>query len=248
MSEGQRTRTLDDSTRASDPGQIAVCHEKLRKLRPDLYGFSGFCKSLLGMLSGEGPDRVYIEEQLRCGDSRAAVVMSTAPLLVAAYTDELDCVAILRFPGELVQQYRLAIGMKLLTVNCYRRTAAYDADLICGPNMIQNWTGFHPLIADFLTDDHVRLTARKRGIPETEWRRAFAMGKQYIEPPSDGVPRRPTSLRIHPGRRPVGNMTTGQAERWRSSFSKRRLSKTLIQPHRPHTRVSFPTQTRTADR
>ena len=38
-------------------------------------------------------------EHLEHGDSRAAIVISTDPeLLIAAYTDELDCIAMLRLP------------------------------------------------------------------------------------------------------------------------------------------------------
>ena len=53
------------------------------------------------------PQRTYLKEQLLHGDSRAAVVVSVDPLLlVAAYTDELDCVALLRFPdSEFVEEY-----------------------------------------------------------------------------------------------------------------------------------------------
>jgi len=40
-----------------------------------------------------------ISNHLKMGDSRAAVVISIHPkLVIAAYTDELDCVAMLQFP------------------------------------------------------------------------------------------------------------------------------------------------------
>ena len=60
-----------------------------------------------------------IAEHLEHGDSRAAIVVSTDPeLLIAAYTDELDCVAMLRLPKEpLVSKYSLLRGSRLLTVN-----------------------------------------------------------------------------------------------------------------------------------
>src|SRR5262249_13829871 len=106
MAPKQTTRTLDDSTSASDPGGVSVSHKKLRLLRPDLYGLRGLVHRVRSGLGYGFPQRVYIEEQLQHGDSRAAVVVLTKPLLVAAYTDELDCVALLRFPEYLVEDYR----------------------------------------------------------------------------------------------------------------------------------------------
>jgi len=181
MSTGNRTRTLDDTTSASDPGQIRLSHEKLRVLRPDLYGIGGIWNSILAFFRVGWPQRIYIEEQLQCGDSRAAVVVSITPLLVAAYTDELDCIAMLRFPEEFVHRYRLSVGTRLLTVNCYGDSPNYDPDLLLGPRLIQRWTGFHPVIADFLTDDYDRVESRKKEITEDEWQRADTMGMEYLK-------------------------------------------------------------------
>ena len=179
MSSGNRTKTLDDSTYATDPGQIRLSHNKLRVLRPDLYGLRGLWQSCLAYFRLRWPQRTYVAEQLQCGDSRAAVVISTAPLLVAAYTDELDCIAMLRFPDEFVDHYHLQKGTRLLTVNCYGSLPDYDPDLILGPKRIERWTGFHPVIADFLTDDVDRVEARKKQITEDEWQRTLDMGTEY---------------------------------------------------------------------
>ena len=181
MSAGNQTRTLDDTTAASDPGQIRLSQTKLRVLRPDLYGIGGIWKSALAFFRLGVAQRIYIKKQLRCGDSRAAIVVSTTPLLIASYTDELDCVAMLSFPDDFVQQYRLAIGTRLLTVNFYGKSPNYDRDLILGPKLIERWSGFHPVIAEFLSDDFDRITARKKEITEDEWQRAQTMGTEYIK-------------------------------------------------------------------
>src|SRR5580698_1215941 len=110
----EKTRTLNDSTFASDPGRIRISHPKLQQLRPDLFGMAGSFKALLGNLRLAFPERVYLGEQLQNGDSRAAVCVSTNPLLIAAYSDELDCVAMLRFPEFLIGEYSLAVGARLL--------------------------------------------------------------------------------------------------------------------------------------
>ena len=178
---GRRTRTLDDTTVASDPGQIRLSHDKLRVLRPDLYGVRGVGNSILAFLRGRPPQRIYIREQLQCGDSRAAVVVWVTPLLIAAYTDELDCIAMLRFPEGFADNYRLSRASRLLTVNCYGKSRGYAPDLILGQRLTRRWTGFHPLIADFLTDDCDRVEARKREITEDEWQRRYKMGREYME-------------------------------------------------------------------
>lgn len=180
VSDGSPTKTLDDDTFASDPGEIVLSHRKLRVLRPDLYGLRGAWQSLLARLGVGFPQRVYVAEQLQAGDSRAAVVVSTDPLLIAAYTDELDCVAMLRFPQDFVHQYGLSDGTRLLTVNCYGDEPGTQPDLIPGPDDAEQWTGFHPVIAEFVTDDLARVEARKSEIEEAEWQKAHTMGKTYL--------------------------------------------------------------------
>ena len=178
----KRSRFINDKTAASDPGRLSLSHEKLRVLRPDLYGLSRIWRIFRRLILRRGwAQRDYIEEHLHSGDSRAAVVVSLYPLLVAAYTDELDCVAILSFPQEFVQAYRLSMGTRLLTVNTYKRDLPRDPDLIPGPNMIERWTGFHPIIAEFVSDDLDRINTRKRQITDNEWQRTLAMGRQYLE-------------------------------------------------------------------
>lgn len=176
MSEPVRTRTLDDTTRASDPGRVRLSHAKLKLLRPDLFGFRAWLRRLTSGFS----QLTYIEEQLQHGDSRAAVVVDADPLLVAAYTDELDCIAMLRFPAEVRAAYGLAVGSRLLTVNTYGRESAYGKDLIPGPNRFDRWACFHPIIAEFVSDDLSRIEARKAQIPEAEWERAAGLGAEYL--------------------------------------------------------------------
>ncbi len=178
MAKGVRTRTLDNTTSASDAGQIKLARAKLKLLRPDLFGFRAALRRL--RFSSSFPQLTYIREHLQMGDSRAAVVVSTSPLLVAAYTDELDCVAVLRFPDEFRTAYGLARGTRLLTVNTYKRGKAYDHDLILGPNYIPRWVGFHPIIAEFVSNDLSRIEARKAEIAEDEWSRAKSMGAAYL--------------------------------------------------------------------
>lgn len=172
------TWTRDESSTASDPAGLTLSDEKLRVLRPDLYRPLQRLRECVGLVY---PQRIYLQEQLQHSDSRAAVVLSVSPLLVAAYTDEMDCVAVLEFPDELSAEYRLREGSRLLTVNSYGHRDALQRDLIPGPNHTGRFTMLNPLIADFVTDDVERLTSRKEQISADEWQRAYRMGRAYLK-------------------------------------------------------------------
>ena len=175
-----RTRTLDDSTRATHPGAIPLSDDKLRRMLPELFGIRGLWRRLRTRRGDAFDDYTYIKEQLLYGDSRAAVVVTVDPLLVAAYSTDLDCVAMLRFPQRFVSSHTLHPGSRLLTVNTYGRGRRYQADLIIGEGCSGNWTRFHPLIADFLTDDVAMLALKKEEIPEDEWQLTTTLGEEYL--------------------------------------------------------------------
>jgi hypothetical protein len=171
-SSREPTRHHDDSTYASDPIPVRVADERLRMFCPHLFGWSGRKAENRRL-------REIIVEHMRFGDSRAAVVVSTEPLLIAAYTDELDCVAILRFvPGPPIPE--LAVGYRLVTVNTYKRGTRLDGDLFPGPLRIDRWVGFYPIIADFICANQDVIDYRKAEIGEEEWERTFSFGVQYV--------------------------------------------------------------------
>ena len=176
-------KSIEANSSASAPGGIPLCRDHLRHLRPDFFGLQGYFLRVGARYMDEPIERDRIERNLRGGDSRAAVVISTSPLLIAAYTDELDCVAMLRFKDSLnlVDQFGLTVGSQLLSVNYYSRSPAADQDLFPGPLDTGSWTGFEPIIADFLTTDLDQLANRKQTIPVGEWERAEEMGKEYVE-------------------------------------------------------------------
>ena len=171
------TRTLDDNTVASHPGRVRLSPAKLKRLQPEFYSFLStwiFRRRRSEWLT-------HLEEHLFYGDSRAAVVISTAPLLIAAYTDEIDCVALLRFQDHFVADYGLEVGSRLIAVNLYTYMEnTYEKDLTPGPGASGNYQNFSPLIADFLTDNLDRLAERKAEISETEWRRTKNLGSSYL--------------------------------------------------------------------
>ena len=66
------------------------------------------------------------------GDTRAAVVLSTDPLLIGQYSDELDAVLVLAFPDWVAGQYDLKPGKKLVSSTMYWRQH-HAGDILCGP-------------------------------------------------------------------------------------------------------------------
>lgn len=156
---------------ASDPSGLRLSRRKLREFHPELTK---------DFLKFEEEQAVrHLMEHLTHGDCRAAVVILTVPLLVAAYTDELDCVAMVRFPIEMAGEYKLRKGSRLLSVNMYSKHEE-GTDLIPGPENLGRWSNFAPIIADFFSDDEARIMFRKRQIEEAEWERCRQLGKEYV--------------------------------------------------------------------
>ena len=175
---------LDLSSWASDPGNVRLSLRKLKRLCPEMYGLGGLIWTAYFMAVHQDIPSWNIATILKNGDSRAAVVVRTSPLLVAAYTDELDCVSVLKFDDSLTDEYGLSVGSRLLTINIYTpRTLGLFVrkDLLPGPYDSKQFGNFQPFIADFLSDDDDRIMERKSNISEEEWMRALELGQQYLE-------------------------------------------------------------------
>ena len=186
---------------ASDPGGIRLSSAKLRNLHPELFSQSTDAALRTGWLE-------LFADQLENGDSRAAVVVDADDGIVAAYADELDCVALLKFKPEIVKSHGWQSGTRLLTVNTYRpKTDGMASDLAVGPKQRGIFGNFRPLIADILTNDLARVEERKATISEDEWLRASSLGKQIHAAgnvkPRDGRPLRcdtPVKVENHASR------------------------------------------------
>lgn len=190
-----RPEDSNETSWASFPGNLQLSYKKLAILDPEGFPEPGKWRLFRKPLPPEIQKfQVRCREQLKLGDSRAAMVMSLNPLLVAAYTDELDCIAMLRFRNDFVQEYHLALGTRLLTINRYRSGDTPVGDLENGPNATFQYDNFWPFIAEFYSDDLQKIEERKRQIHEDEWRRTQELGERYLkEKPGKfrgGAPRR----------------------------------------------------------
>ncbi|MBS1795338.1 MAG: hypothetical protein JSS81_15890 [Acidobacteria bacterium] len=186
----------DPNSRASDPGLVLLSEVKLFEIQPELYSLA-LWQNISPLLRCGNHDlraeyRAKFAEHLHYGDSRAALVVDAANAVAAAYTDELDCVVLLRFDPFLVRRYGWQNGTRLLTVNTYsRKKYGIAPDLTIGPNYLGRYGNFHPLIADLLTDERRPLNERKKQIAEEEWARTAEFARQALAkriPPRDGRP------------------------------------------------------------
>ncbi|MHB9108076.1 MAG: hypothetical protein ACYDCO_13540 [Armatimonadota bacterium] len=171
------SRYHDDSTCASDPGGVHLTLNKLKSFQAELDFLDRICMRFL-----LPPAR--LDEHLQLGDSRAALVMRVVPdILVAAYSDELDCVAMLKFPQFVKRFFTIKQGTRLLTVNTYFWGTEVVQDLRAGPQYLHRYRNFYPIIAEFLSNNITRIEERKRKIAEDEWERTEELAWQVLAMP-----------------------------------------------------------------
>ena len=164
----------DDNSYASDPGGVSLSRSKLMAFKKELPFF-------MRLFSRIRHPEGLLAEHLRLGDSRAAMVMPTSgKLVIAAYTDELDCVALLAFPDRVAHQYKLNPGDRLLTVNTYSRGSNVVPDLEHGEYSHRRYNNFFPLIAEFLSEDSLSIEHRKAQISEDEWVATYVKGEEKL--------------------------------------------------------------------
>lgn len=120
-----------------------------------------------------------IKEHILHGDSQPAIVISKNPLLVAAYSEDIDCVVILKFPDKFLETYKLEQGSRLLAVNTYLYIEDYQKDLIPGPNNDNTWRGVSPIIVDFISDDIDTIESKKDQIEKSLWSYVYNLGLEY---------------------------------------------------------------------
>lgn len=156
--------------------EINLSMEKLRVLREDLFIEKPFYKAVYNKFK-----ILQLRRILKSGFPQPAIVVSLKPFLVAAYSDDLDCVTILSFPEELIEDYNLTMGSKLLTLNTYIRGNEYDDDIMPGENPKGIWVGFTPNIAEFLSEDTEAIEAKKANISDEYWGRVYELGLSYLD-------------------------------------------------------------------
>ena len=132
--------------------------------------------------SGRFYSDMQIENVMRAllyGDTQPAMVVSTEPLLIAAYSDEMDAVIMLRFPSELVEQYELTPGARLTTSSVYFSGERVAADIFVGERYLRRWVDFMPIVQLFLGKGDEKIRAKTALFGEDIWSRVAEMAEAY---------------------------------------------------------------------
>lgn len=169
MHDGKYT---DSNTYASCPGRLNLAKEKWNDIEK-IYNL-GFIKRI--KLNSQ---RGRIQEYIRFGDTQPAIVISIRPLLITAFSDEMDAVVMLKFPDEYANKYRLKKYDRLITVNTYSYNKIYH-DIFIGKNYLNRYGDFNPNIGEFLSSENEKIEQHKKNIPESIWRYVQCLGDDYI--------------------------------------------------------------------
>ena len=115
------------------------------------------------------------------GDIQPAVVVSTDPFMIAAFSDEFDAVVMLDFPKELAEQYNLSKGTRLVTSNVYLENADNHiaSDIFPGPGRSRNYAEFIPVVQLFLCSDDDKAMACTTLFKEEHWRYVESLAAEY---------------------------------------------------------------------
>jgi len=161
---------------ASNPALVPLSERRLRRLQPQLFDVARWPQE------AQRVDRIDdLRKTLARGDAHAAVVVDAVGGVVAAYTDELDCVVMLKFGPALASRYGWQDGTRLLAAMTYApRWKGVASDLLPGPGDTARWGNACPLIADLLTEDRAALATSKQTIDEAEWTRALNLGRRMV--------------------------------------------------------------------
>ena len=196
-------RRRENFTASTHPARLKLSRRLLQNVEPEFQGARLRYWQEQDRQNGTSRIEGTLESlaiHLDRGDARAALVAAVSPeLLVAAYTDELDCVVMLRFPQDLVELYDLEVGTPLITCNFYQKTDYGVAlDLTPGSEARQRWDTFYPLIGSFLSSDDDRLVQLEQEISDKEWDRTQELADDWFKrfdegdawPARDGSPLR----------------------------------------------------------
>lgn len=176
-----KIKTLDKSTYSTCPGGLTLSNRKLKELRPELYGLLGLICRIKDKRDFGFTQIRRIKEHIYFGDSQPAIVLSIDPLIIAAYSEDLDCIIPIKFPKIYAKKYKLKEKSRVLTINTYVRTENPDKDIILGKNHSGLWGGIFPIIAEFVSDDKYIIKAKKKEFTEDLWGHVYKLGLEYRE-------------------------------------------------------------------
>lgn len=120
-----------------------------------------------------------VSKILKFGDTQPAVVVSTNPLLIAAYSDEMDAVIMLKFPTELAAQYDLAAGSRLTTSNSYLKGDKCADDIFPGTEFSCNYADFTPIVQLFIGKKDEKIKGKVDLFDASTWEKVKCKADEY---------------------------------------------------------------------
>jgi hypothetical protein len=161
---------------AGNRANLSLSEARLRRYQPEVFGLRGFIWSL----RRRHGVRWMMNECVKYGDTRAALVWSAQPLLIAAYSDEFDAILMLRFPDRIASDLGLSSGQRLLSVNAYGMLPDTAPDIEPGELATgTSWCNFLPTIAEIFCEDAHAISRLKPSISESEWQRTQQLAERF---------------------------------------------------------------------
>ncbi len=163
----------DPNTFAENSGNVELSERKFAQVRDDILKLSGLEKS------NYNSNFVRINEFMMNGDTQPAVVYSVDPLIISAYSDEMDGVVFLEFPNQLTEMYDLKKGTRLVTSNVYKYGNKPVNDINAGESYLKRYSDFTPIVQLFLTDNENYAMKRTELFDEEKWERVNRFTEEY---------------------------------------------------------------------
>jgi len=164
---------VDSNTFAENAGGVNLSKEKFRQIRDEILKLS-FMKKWQYNRSFQ-----RIDDYMVNGDTQPAIVHSISPLIISAYSDEMDGVVFLEFPDKLAEIYNLRIGMRLVTSNVYFCGFKIKKDITAGSGYLKRYTDFTPIVQLFLAEDEDYVMKRTELFDEDIWNRVKYLTEEY---------------------------------------------------------------------
>lgn len=163
---------VDPNTIASAPTDVSLSRTKFVYLRDEVFKVSPLKKIYYNKQFKR------INQYLLNGDTQPAIVASIDPLIISAYSTDMDAVLLLRFPQELVNMYHLEKGMKLVTTNIYFEGDKVAKDIIPGEEYTHDWVNYVPMIPLFLCDNETAIRQMPEMFDEMLWTKVIRMTEE----------------------------------------------------------------------
>lgn len=167
---------VDPNINAEVRGDLKISKKMLKVACPSMFGLFG-----IKLTNFETYKRMC--EYISLGDTQPAIVYNISPFLVAAYSDEMDAVVMVRFDESLIERYNIVERQRMISVNIYTDGKSYGMDIPkdikIGSGYLNRWTDFTPHIGDLLSNNIEIIQNHKMNISEEKWHYVEQLAEEY---------------------------------------------------------------------